>query len=281
MKGAFMEITRESFKNNFLKNIILRLDFNGVLDTEMEEIIAQVKPFLKSKSFNKYEESINNEVDFEIKKGLNLDKDDVVKEVRSFKTHSFLSEEKGFILDISKNVVCLKINTINYVPFEEYEELFLKIVSIYNDKIDFFTPKRLGLRKINFCFMEDINELNEYFDESFFENSIVLDNSKILNVQKRKSIQLDESHMKMNVFTAIEKGVIKDQELNKIVLDLDAYLDNGDYISNELFEKNSIRLLNDAIFSVYTKAMTEKLRDCLMNDYDGTDIKLKGIETNE
>lgn len=44
------KIERNYFKQNFLKEIIIRLDFQGVLQAEMEEILMKVKPYLKTKN---------------------------------------------------------------------------------------------------------------------------------------------------------------------------------------------------------------------------------------
>ena len=55
-------INRNDLKRNFLKEIIMRLDFQGVLQAEMEGILLEVKPYLKSKGFNRYAEKVNNQV---------------------------------------------------------------------------------------------------------------------------------------------------------------------------------------------------------------------------
>lgn len=57
-----LKIQRSDLKKNFLKEIIMRLDFQGVLQAEMEKILLEVKLYLKEKSFNRYEESIANQV---------------------------------------------------------------------------------------------------------------------------------------------------------------------------------------------------------------------------
>lgn len=56
------DIEHLSFKHNFLKEIILRLDFQGVLQGEMDKILMKIKPYLKSKGFGRYEQQINNEI---------------------------------------------------------------------------------------------------------------------------------------------------------------------------------------------------------------------------
>ena len=272
-----MNISRDSYKNNYLKNIILRLDFNGVLDAEMEKVIAEAKQYLKTKDFNKYDEKINNEVDLDF--GNAFDKS-VVKDVRKFTIYTFRNEQKGYELDMSKNVVCLKINTLKYIPFEEYEEIFLAIVNIYNDVIDFFTPKRLGLRKINFCFMDDIEKLNDYFCENYFENSTVLEESENVNIEKRKSIILKDKNAMMNIITAIQKGIVQDKELSKIILDLDVYSDDQQSICDKIFNNKSIATLNEAIFGVYKNAMTDKFHQYLMKEEFNESV-IRGIEKNE
>ena len=56
------EITRNTLKKNFLKEIIMRLDFQGVLQAEMERVLLEVKPYLKLKSYNRYSEKVNNQI---------------------------------------------------------------------------------------------------------------------------------------------------------------------------------------------------------------------------
>ena len=38
------DVRRENLKNNFLKNIIVRFDYTGIAEVELDSIIAKVKP---------------------------------------------------------------------------------------------------------------------------------------------------------------------------------------------------------------------------------------------
>ena len=55
-------ITRTDFQFNFLKNIIVRIDFEGVLEAEMEKVLMLIKPYLKDKGFSRYMRKISNEI---------------------------------------------------------------------------------------------------------------------------------------------------------------------------------------------------------------------------
>lgn len=41
------DVNREHLKNNFLKNIIVRFDYTGIAEVELDTIIAEVKPIFK------------------------------------------------------------------------------------------------------------------------------------------------------------------------------------------------------------------------------------------
>ena len=47
------DVNREHLKNNFLKNIIVRFDYTGIAEVELDTIIAEVKPIFKSAGYTK------------------------------------------------------------------------------------------------------------------------------------------------------------------------------------------------------------------------------------
>ena len=48
------KLERNQLKKNFLKEIIMRLDFQGVLQAEMEKILIKVKPYLNDKAHSHF-----------------------------------------------------------------------------------------------------------------------------------------------------------------------------------------------------------------------------------
>lgn len=179
-------ITRLSFKHNFLKQVIIRLDFQGVLQAEMDEILRQVKPYLKGKGFNRYEQQINNEIDFNLNSNGIFETASPVKEIRNIVIHSFINDNSGYAIDISIKHICIKVNTTKYIPFDEYAAVFMYVSNIYRSTIDFFTMKRFGLRKINFCFVKDVKYINKYFSQRYFDCYDLFEESEVFASEKKR-----------------------------------------------------------------------------------------------
>lgn len=271
-------IKRESFKFNFLKQIIIRLDFQGVLQAEMETILLQVKPFLKERKFNRYEQKINNEINIDLNNGI-FQQDNPIKEVRNIVIHSFVNEDKGYTIDLSTNYVCLKVNAIKYVSFEEYSETFMGIVNIYKSSIDFFTVKRFGLRKINFCFLKDKNSINKYFRNNYFDCFDLFEGSDIYASEKKTNFGFEKC--KINLLTYIEQGQLGDEKVYKTTLDSDIYLDQTENIEKIIFEENGISNLNEKLFLIYVDTLTDEFGDMLSNEETVWSGDIIGVERNE
>ena len=62
-------VNRADLHFNFLKTIIVRLDFQGVFEPEMEKILPLVKPYLKEKAFNRYEKKTSNRIEISVLAG--------------------------------------------------------------------------------------------------------------------------------------------------------------------------------------------------------------------
>jgi len=279
--GKFMRasgIQRETFKFNFLKQIILRLDFQGVLQTEMENVLLQVKPFLKEKKFNRYEQKVNNEIDINFNSGI-FQSENPIKEVRNIVIHSFVNEDKGYTIDLSTNYVCLKVNTVKYVSFEEYSDTFLGIVNIYKSMIDFFTVKRLGLRKINFCFFKDINNINKYFEKRYFDCFDLFEGTNLFVSEKKANFGYKEC--KVNLLTYIEQGQLGSEKVYKTTLDSDIYVDDSKAIEKRVFDKNGMSDLNDTLFSIYVDTLTDEFVTLLSDEETEWSNEIMGVDKNE
>ena len=80
----------------------------------------------------------------------------------------FTAEASGFMVELSTSYIVLTVRTQSYASFEDYASIFCYIADTYRKKIDFFTVKRFGLRKINFCFVKDKAKITKYFSESYY-----------------------------------------------------------------------------------------------------------------
>lgn len=272
-------IKRESFKYNFLKQIIIRLDFQGVLQAEMEDILMKVKPCLKMRKFNRYEQMINDEIDFDTTSNGIFQSNHHVKEIKNIIIHSFINEDRGYSIDLSTTYICLKVNAVKYIPFEEYSDTFIKIARIYKDAIDFFTPKRFGLRKINFCFVTNTDCIHKYFKQRYFDCYDLFDNSEIFASEKRGNFTID--NYKINLLCDIIQGQLGEKKTYKVTLDADIYLDNIKDIEENIFENCHMKKLNDQLFTIYVDALTDEFHEMLLNDETIWPEEIVGVEKNE
>lgn len=271
-------ITRASFKNNFLKHIIMRLDFQGVMQTEMEGIIVIVKKYLKDNNFSRYEEKIGNEIELNV--GPNIfNMQEPVKEVRQTKIYSFYNDDTGYAFDLSASFVILKVNATKYASFEEYSKLFIDICNVYGEKIDFFTVKRFGLRKINFCFLKDISLVCKYFEGKYYSCQDLFPNAQIVTNVKQTNLIIDQ--YRLNISYVIEQGQIQDNIMYKVILDSDIYIEQEKIIQKLLFEDKNIKEMNEELFKIYVDSITSEMANLLMRDIDDIPENLLGVDSNE
>lgn len=272
-------ISRECLHHNFLKSIILRLDFQGVLDLEMEKLLLEIKSYLKSKGFTRYEEKLANQIKIAVS-DFGIETDLGSSNIRRpQKVYSFSNETKGYGLDISSGFVCLNINSVKYIPFEEYSEYLTSIAAIYKKSIDFFTVKRFGIRKINECLFERKEDINEYFSGLYFSYFNYFEEVNTLLSNRHNSFS--KGKYRINLDCNIQQGKSNSKTLYKVLFDIDAYLDNSVSIEETIYSAEELRIMNDLMFEIYIDALTQNFLDKLKSEGD-FDVKgLIGVERNE
>lgn len=270
-------ITRGSFNHNFLKQVIMRLDFQGVLQTEMECILQLVKPYLKQAAFDRYQEKIENTIEFNVE--LTTLDSEPVKKVSQVKVYSFTNENFGYSLDLSTCFVILKVNAIKYVDFNKYSKIFIDICNLYKDNIDFFTVKRFGLRKINFCFVKTLAALNKYFEQKYYNSFDIFKEAQVLSNIKQTNVIQDTK--RYNIMYGIEQGELGENIAYKVTLDIDIYSEDLKTIETILFQHKSASDMNDKIFSIYIDAITQNLYTILSSENENLPQDLLGVDSNE
>lgn len=272
-------ISRSQFKYNFLKQVILRLDFQGVLTSEMDNVLSPAKRLLKDKGFNRYEKRTEN--GFEIQMGIHqgIPEAQAISGAKPTEVHSFINETKGYAIDLSSNHICLKVNSTQYIPFEEYKEVFSGIAKIYQDNIDFFTATRFGLRKINFCFLNNLDQITKYFNSSYFQYHQLFSNTKNFTSERKETLQVDDC--KLNLLYGIEQGLLNQRKMYKITLDSDIYLDETRAIEGKILKCDGISDLNEKLFEIYVDALSSEFIALLSNENTNWAEDIKGVERNE
>lgn len=264
------KIKRNDLKKNFLKEIIMRLDFQGVLQAEMDKVLIRVKPYLKEKSFNKYEEKIANKI---------INNGEAATELKSQIVFSFLAESAGYTIDLSNTSIILTVSSQAYAPFEEYSLIFLKIASIYNEEIDFFTAKRFGLRKINFCFIRNREKINEYFDSHYYNCDVPLAGYESREVERIDRLSTEESNI--NLRYRVEDGELNEQQYYRVTLDSDVYVGKQEVIEKIIFDEDEMMRINEKLFEIYLNVLTDKFIMLLVDEEEPDLEILMGVEPNE
>ncbi len=265
-------IRRTDFQFNFLKNIIVRIDFQGVLETEMEKILVLVKPYLKDKGFSRYIPKQNNEIKNNIS--------NIGSHSSSFgifmnqETHSFVNDDNGYVLDISSGCVCFNISSTAYAPFEDYSAIVLDIAEIYKNNIDFVSVSRVGIRKINVCLIKDKKKIKEYFSPAYFGYFDGIETVDTFSSNRRDTFAI--TPYKGNISCNIDQGNVAEKILYKISLDIDIYTDNVNTIKQHL----DLNHMNDILFKIYVDSLTEKFRNALSGNNETVFSDIIGVEKN-
>lgn len=267
-------IARTDLHFNFLKSVIFRIDFQGVFEPEMEKILTLVKPLVKSKGFSRYLRKKNNEIQINVG-DLETPESPLSKLVKSQEIHSFINEDRGYVLDLSSSFVCLNINSTAYTPFEDYCAIISEIANIYKENIDFISVNRVGIRKINVCMLEKKERINEFFSSDYFGYFNAIQNTNTVSSNRKDIFVIDV--YKVNLSCNIEQGLAENRTLYKVSLDADIYVDDVSVIEKGI----NFGVMNDILFDVYVSSLTEKFRAALSGDDETLFEGIIGVERNE
>ena len=273
------DVRRENLKNNFLKNIIVRFDYTGIAEVELDNIIAKVKPIFKTDGYDKLNEEYLTEMDFQLQDPEIIETDGLpVKEIRKKRAHVFINDEKGIECKLSTQFTFVSIQSQKYIPFSEYSKTIMNVMTTLKKEVDFLSCTRFGIRKVNQCIIRNINSINEYFDKKFFR-IYGLDNGNIPKLFENKDCFVAGKY-NVNLMRMAIMGEYDDEVAYQIVLDSDIYITKSEDI-NELFNGDTeITTMNEELFSLYKEALTETFIEKLGKE-DYRDSNIIGIEHNE
>lgn len=276
MKGSEGLAKREDLKYNFLKAVIVRIDFQGVFETEVDRIIPEIKPLLMEKGFTGYKTKRLDEIRIDI-----LEKDAVeakAEKKSNLMIHSFVNAS-GYTLDICKDFICLNLNSTSYVPFDEYGSLMMDVANVYKEKIDFCSFKRIGIRKINICMAEDKKKISSFFSDKYFGYYDSVEGAETLTSRRRDTFKIDP--YKVNLACNIDQGTAEKKKLYKVTLDIDIYLDDKRILELPDFNSGIMKQMNDVLFDVFISTLTDDFITALSGDDAHVFSDLIGVEPNE
>ena len=259
---------RSEFKYCLVKRLILRLDFKGLIESDIDSIVDIRSDFVKE----------GFRLEERVPSGSSLDATERMfeksenKSIKS-KQYVFLKDNCKLIVDKDALILSADIRE-NYLGADVFLGPFIKIASFLSERYkDIIRFTRIGFRKINYVFISELSLIPEYFNEAFFNIGAVVDNLKGLSdaidltiSNGRQSFELKNS--KINIGTEIIKGekhnMVDNSKstLYRVTFDIDAYSDAeiGEEIDRILFN------LNENIFNVYKNILNSKFAKKLTED---------------
>ena len=232
-------IDRKKLKYNFLKKIIIRFDYDGMDDTELDQVISSISMELKKHDYTSRTVETEKEMQFEFNDPESGDYAELYgKKIREQKVFVFHNENPQIKLSISSSCACISIEETKYVDCLKHCDVLWKVMSIIisePEQVPFFIFKRFGLRKTNQCFLRDINRLNEYFEPSHYHVFRIQgeDNIKEKVMQIRDSLEI--AGYNANLIRTLVRGELRGEEAYQVNYDADMYLIDSQSIK-ELME---------------------------------------------
>ena len=267
------QIGRKTFHHNFLKATVLRLDFEGVLDTEMCFLLKEVKELALKKGFSRYTEDSESLKNLELKDSVDTNKG------LPNTIYSFINDRTGFSLHVSSSFVCLFISNVHYIPYEQYQDIIPLLSQIYFKHIPFFTLKRFGIRKINECIIKDKGRINDYFNGKYF--NCYDDYETVNTIQSNQVHVFTNNQFNINCITNIQQGKIDHNIVYKVTADIDLYLNDIKRIEDILHNSQEQDEANELIFKIYISLLTDSFIEKLSSEDMFEDSLVEGVEQND
>jgi uncharacterized protein (TIGR04255 family) len=259
-----ISITRDDLKQNILNEIILRIDYTGIIsiDGSLETFEKEFKS-----NFINYETTFLNRIELgairidEISENLSIPVKELEKQlVHRFTKNTFGDDDVTF--DISKYFSVMHINTKDYRSIDAYLKFFNNYIHFLKRENSFLSIKRFGIRKISSNIYSSIDELLHDFESKYFNVEFESRNFKKGGSQMVDLLTSEDELYNYNYKRLIEKGFKKEgdelKEAYQALLDIDGYLTEQN-IEKLNFLENAEEIMiqfNDKLFDLFKLSMT-------------------------
>lgn len=268
------DVKRQDFKHNFLKTIIVRADFQGVFDPEMEKVLPEVKAWAKNREYEYAEKSANL-----VNIGIGLNNGQLKSEQNVQKFYSFSDKANVFKLDVTKEFVCLKVQSNSYIPFEDYRDIVPEITKIFESNVTYFSVVRFGLRKINECWVSNKDDIDRLFNKLYVSYYNELGNQT--NIKSRHESVFEHSKYKFNYITNIVKTQKDSRDVYDVAIDIDAYARDNETIEALMKDEQKQSEVNELVFKIYKSSLNAEFVKMLTSDESICEERVSGVSRNE
>ena len=262
------EISREQLKDNIMKHIIFRFDYQGMIDST-----DFVKLFQKefNGKFKSYSKNTHNKVDIQlndiedISNTLSIPVSEIIKQdIHVFSDNQFGSDKATLNISIYNTI--LNIECVDYKNIDEYLEFIIKYANFLFDNETYIALKRFGLRKIGINIYENFDSIHEDFEKDYFSfKETYFNNFSLYRNRIEEVLYNEETKFKINFIRLLDTGNVINHDTGEskkafqVSLDLDAYLDEEALITNNYKQElpQLIKNINhNILFNLFKNSVT-------------------------
>lgn len=269
-------MNRDDFKHNFLKEISVKIEYEGVTERDIEEYVLDIRKILKG---NQYTRCFSKE---DFLKDADEKNDNVNLEALSeYGGYLFCQENAdGMRLHIASRYIELYVKKEKYINFLEYVEPFIRAVHMIKEKSDFFHMRDLYIRKVNYCFLSNLQNLHNYFTEKYFNLlSGALD--KRCAFYARDRYQSDKYIC--DVRRSIDYGRRSDGYVNRVLMLSEIHMveekEKDTFLNGEEGGRRCLERINEKLFELYCDALTKTFMNKLSQE-NFNDKEVEGVTPN-
>lgn len=247
-----------TYKTNFIKKVILRIDFNNPIESIDEEFFGKFKSSL-SKNYD--------ELDFHTKEARELTANfSDADQSFSFKTLGKIGiysiPEENIKFDISNSYFLLETN--KYIKFDDFYNHFKFGINELKQLVEIEHLKRIGLRFINLIkddSIQNVIEWNKYINEDFIPNF-----NSIYNINDRFNLRrgmneyiYSDGDYRLRLYYGLWNNDFPGKITNnEFVLDIDCSLNmlvSGDEVLEEP------KKMRDHTYDFFSTIITDNLKE--------------------
>lgn len=241
------------YRNNYIKEAILRIDFTKSIDNFKDSLDEDLKTeILKHLNILETKDAFIDT--------LNIGPTEIVKKDRViFKEWNFYGNEKSKRICITKDFYFISVT--RYINDDDFIQPFKIVLQKINEKYPDFIAKRIGMRYINHI---QINEPSPFSWDTYINNNLL----SMFNIPERMNditrafhvleINYDDENINLKYQYGMHNPDFPAKiRLKLFVLDFDAYK-VGDLAVDEI--EHIIPILHDRIEHHFENSITDDLR---------------------
>lgn len=158
--------------------------------------------------------------------------------------------------------------------FDNYMELMVFIINALTKTTDYFKILRIGLRKVNICLINDLDNINKVFSTKAYSLTDWLGSDNFEYIGNNNVTNLINDIYNINYVRNILRGAMVENDVEmvafQLIVDIDIFIENIVTLKQICQNKNNIHKslteMNDIIFELFTDSLQNNFLKQLTQD---------------